>query len=52
MKDMSRENKVFIVGMLILTYIMGMIMKVVTSNEVAKRLSNEEQYAMEEVYYG
>lgn len=52
MKDMSKENRVFIVGILILTYVMGMIMKVVTSNEVAKRLSNEEQYAMVEEYNG
>ena len=50
MKDMSREDKLFIVGILILTFVMGMVMKVVTSNEVAKRLANEEQYAMVEEY--
>lgn len=50
MKDMSRENKLFIVGILILTFVMGMVMKVVTSNVVAKRLANEEQYAMVEEY--
>ena len=43
---MSRENKLFIVGVIILTCIMGIVMKVVTSNEVAKRLANEEQYVM------
>ena len=43
---MSRENKLFIVGVIILTCIMGIVMKVVTSNEVAKRLANEEQYAI------
>ena len=47
---MSREDKLFIVGILILTCVMGMVMKVVTSNEVAKRLANEEQYAMVEEY--
>ena len=49
---MSREDKLFIVGILILTCVMGMIMKVVTSNVVAKRLANEEQYAMVEEYHG
>ena len=52
MKDMSREDKLFIVGIIILTCVMGMVMKVVTSNVVAKRLANEEQYAMVEEYYG
>ena len=52
MKDMSRENKLFIVSMLVLTYIMGIVMKVVTSNEVAKRLANKEQYAIVEEYHG
>ena len=47
---MSREDKLFIVGILILTFVMGMVMKVVTSNVVAKRLANEEQYAMVEEY--
>ena len=50
MKDMSRENKLFIVGIIILTCVMGMVMKVVTSNEVAKRLASEEQYAIVEEY--
>ena len=49
---MSREDKLFIVGILILTFVMGMVMKVVTSNVVAKRLANEEQYAMVEEYNG
>ena len=49
---MSREDKLFIVGILILTCVMGMIMKVVTSNVVAKRLANEEQYAMVGEYHG
>lgn len=49
---MSREDKLFIVGILILTFVMGMVMKVVTSNVVAKRLANEEQYAMVEEYHG
>lgn len=48
---MSRENKLFIIGIIILTCIMGIVMKVVTSNEVAKRLANEEQYAMVEEYH-
>ena len=52
MKGMSREDKLFIVGILILTFVMGMVMKVVTSNVVAKRLANEEQYAMVEEYHG
>ena len=52
MKDMSREDKLFIVGIIILTFVMGMVMKVVTSNVVAKRLANEEQYAMVEEYHG
>ena len=52
MKDMSREDKLFIVGIIILTCVMGMIMKVVTSNVVAKRLANGEQYAMVEGYHG
>ena len=43
MKDMSRENKLFIVGILILTCVMGMIMKVVTSNVVTKRMSENNQ---------
>ena len=47
---MSRENKLFVVGIIILTCIMGMIMKVVTSNVVAKRLANEVQYAIVEEY--
>ena len=49
---MSREDKLFIVGILILTFVMGMVMKVVTSNVVAKRLANGEQYAMVEEYHG
>lgn len=49
---MSREDKLFIVGILVLTFVMGMAMKVVTSNVVAKRLANEEQYAMVEEYHG
>ena len=49
---MSREDKLFIVGILILTFVMGMVMKVVTSNVVAKRLANEEQYAIVEEYHG
>lgn len=49
---MSRENKLFIVGIIILTCVMGIVMKVVTSNEVAKRLSSEEQYAMVGEYHG
>ena len=49
---MSREDKSFIVGIIILTCIMGMVMKVVTSNVVAKRLANGEQYAMVEEYHG
>lgn len=52
MKGMSREDKLFIVGILILTFVMGMVMKVVTSNVVVKRLANEEQYAMVEEYHG
>ena len=52
MKGMSREDKLFIVGILILTFVMGMVMKVVTSNVVAKRLANEEQYAIVEEYHG
>ena len=40
---MSRENKLFIVGIIILTCVMGMIMKVVTSNVVAKRMSENNQ---------
>ena len=52
MKDMSREDKLFIVGILILTCVMGMVMKMVTSNVVAKRLANEEQCAMVEEYHG
>ena len=43
MKDMSRENKLFIVSIIVLTYIMGIVMKVVTSNEVAKRMSENNQ---------
>ena len=49
---MSREDKLFIVGIIILTCVMGMVMKVVTSNVVAKRLANEEQYVMVEEYHG
>lgn len=41
---MSREDKLFIVGILILTCVMGMVMKVVTSNVVAKRASENSQY--------
>ena len=40
---MSREDKLFIVGVLILTCVMGMVMKVVTSNVVAKRMSEINQ---------
>ena len=40
---MSRENKLFIVSIIALTYIMGIVMKVVTSNEVAKRMSENNQ---------
>ena len=43
MKDMSREDKLFIVGIIILTCVMGMVMKVVTSNVVAKRMSEKNQ---------
>ena len=43
MRDMSREDKLFIVGVLILTCVMGMVMKVVTSNVVAKRMSENNQ---------
>ena len=43
MKDMSRENKLFIVSILVLTYIMGLVMKEITSNEVAQRLSAEDR---------
>ena len=43
MKDMSRANKLYIVGVIILTCIMGMVMKVVTSNVVAKRMSENNQ---------
>ena len=43
MKDMSRENKLFIVSIIVLTYIMGIVMKVVTSNEVVKRMSENNQ---------
>ena len=52
MKDMSRDNRLFIVSILVLTYIMGIVMKVVTSNVVAKRLANEAPYAMVEEYHG
>lgn len=45
---MSREDKLFTVGILILTCVMGIVMKIVTSNEVAKRMSNEEQCIMVE----
>lgn len=48
---MSRENRLFIVGIVMLTYIMGMFMKLVTSNEVAKRMSNEDQYTIVEEYH-
>lgn len=48
---MSRANKLYIVGIIILTCIMGMVMKVVTSNVVTKRLANEEQYTMVEEYH-
>ena len=40
---MSREDKLFIVGIIILTCVMGMVMKVVTSNVVAKRMSENNQ---------
>lgn len=40
---MSRANKLYIVGVIILTCIMGMVMKVVTSNVVAKRMSENNQ---------
>lgn len=43
MKDMSRANKLYIVGVIILTCVMGMVMKVVTSNVVAKRMSENNQ---------
>lgn len=49
---MSKEDKLFIVGIIILTCVMVMVMKVVTSNVVAKRLANGEQYAMVEEYHG
>lgn len=48
---MSRENRLFIVGIVILTCVMGMVMKVVTSNEVARRMSNEDQYTVVEEYH-
>lgn len=41
---MSREDRLFIVGMLILTCIMWKVMKLVTSNEIAKRMSENNQY--------
>ena len=40
---MSREDKLFIVGIIILTCVMGMVMKVVTSNVVTKRMSENNQ---------
>lgn len=40
---MSREDKLFIVGILILTCVMGIVMKEITSNEVAKRMSENNQ---------
>lgn len=40
---MSRANKLYIVGVIILTCVMGMVMKVVTSNVVAKRMSENNQ---------
>lgn len=40
---MSREDKLFTISIIILTCVMGMIMKVVTSNEVAKRVSESNQ---------
>lgn len=48
---MSREDNLFTVGILILTCVMGIVMKVVTSNEVAKRMSNEDQYTVVEEYH-
>lgn len=44
MKVMSREDRLFIVGILILTCIMWKVMKLVTSNEIAKRMSENNQY--------
>lgn len=41
---MSRENRLFIIGIVILTCVMGMVMKVVTSNEVARRMAENSQY--------
>ena len=40
---MSRANKLYIGGVIILTCIMGMVMKVVTSNVVARRISENNQ---------
>lgn len=40
---MSRANKLYIVGVIILTCVMGTVMKVVTSNVVAKRMSENNQ---------
>ncbi|MGM9544132.1 MAG: hypothetical protein ACI3T9_04050 [Romboutsia timonensis] len=48
---MSRENKLYIVSILVLTYIMGLVMKEITSNEIARRVTNEEQYIMVEEQY-
>ena len=48
---MSRANKLYIVGVIIMTCILGMVITVGTSNVVAKSLANEEQYTMVEEYH-
>lgn len=46
---MRKGDKLFILGVVVLSIIMGRVMKEITSNEIEKRVSGEANYIVEEL---
>lgn len=48
---MRKGDKLFILGVLVLSWVMGNVMKEVTANEITKRVSGESNYIVEEMIH-
>lgn len=48
---MRKGDKLFILGVILLSWVMGNVMKEITANEIAKRVSGESNYIVEEMVH-
>lgn len=48
---MRKGDKLFILGVILLSWVMGNVMKGITANEIAKRVSGDSNYIVEEMIH-